>query len=128
VRFATRLKPRRVLREAIVPMVNLVFLLLIFFLLTATASPAPPFDLRLPEGGAVLDAGGTTALFVGPDGALAYGGSRGNAIFATIRARQMRGPLEIRADGEVPAAEIATLLARLAQAGIRETRLVLVRP
>jgi biopolymer transport protein ExbD len=128
VRFDSRFASARPLREAVVPMINLVFLLLIFFLLAATAAPTPPFDVNLPEGAAGLDAGGTTPLYVVLGGDLAYGDARGDAVFETIRAREIRGPLEIRADGGVPAAEIAGLLARLARIGVPETRLVLEGP
>lgn len=109
-------------------MVNVVFLLLVFFLLTATVAPPPPFPVELPEGPAVADAGGADVLFVGADGALALGALRGDAVFAALRARGRGKALELRADASVPAAEIARLLARLAEAGIAGTRLVMVRP
>ncbi len=128
MRFAPRFAGPRPVREAILPMINLVFLLLIFFLLAATAAPTPPFDLHLPDGAAGLDAGGTTPLYVGPSSELTYGVAKGDDVFAAIHAREISGPLEMRADGGVPAADVAALLARLAKVGVLETRLVLEAP
>ena len=41
--------PRRPF-EAMVPLINIVFLLLIFFLLAGTIAPQSPVDVTLPEG------------------------------------------------------------------------------
>ena len=46
MRFAS--PPRRSPPESVVPMINVVFLLLIFFLISAQISPPDPFETRLP--------------------------------------------------------------------------------
>lgn len=117
--------PRRRMGEPILPMINVVFLLLIFFLMTATLAPPAPFELDLPEGTGPVEPGGDTALYVGPDGTLAYGAARGAAVFAALAALPPGGALEIRADAGTEAARIAALLPRLSEAGISQTRLVL---
>ncbi len=127
MRFApTSPKPRP--REAIVPMINVVFLLLIFFLMTASIGARPPFDLALPEGTGDAQADAPDVLFIAADGTLAFGAARGEAAVDAIAAMAGDGGvLDIRADRSVPAAVLAGLLPRLAEIGIAETRLVTVR-
>ena len=48
--FAPR-RPARPARENIVPMINVVFLLLVFFVMTAQIAPPDPFDIAPPEAG-----------------------------------------------------------------------------
>ncbi len=127
MRFGAVQRPRQA-REAIVPMINVVFLLLIFFLMTATVALPPPFVMQLPEGVAPEEAGGPAVLFVGPDGTLAFGAARGEAVFAAIGDEALDAPLEIRADADLPAPDLAGILARLGETGTGETLLVLVRP
>ncbi|MEM6824382.1 MAG: biopolymer transporter ExbD [Pseudomonadota bacterium] len=115
-------------REAILPMISIVFLLLMFFLMSASFVTPPPFDVRLPEGVAAEDAGSGAALYVARDGTLVLGDATGEAVFDAIMARGPATPLELRADANLPAAEIASLLSRLTELGVGETRLVLERP
>lgn len=111
-------------RENVVPMINVVFLLLIFFLMTAVIAPPEPFGVALPRAaGGDTPAPGAT-LFVGPDGALAYGQARGAAVFDALAGHD--GVLEIRADAALPAEELARLLPRLASAGVADIALVTV--
>lgn len=120
-----RPRPRR-RAEPVLAMINVVFLLLIFFLITARIAPAPPIDVAPPAVGAAADAaGGEDVLFVGADGRLAYGAARGEAVFAVL-AEGAGAPLALRADGALPAAEVARLVARLAAIGRGEVRLEVV--
>jgi biopolymer transport protein ExbD len=118
--------PRRP-RESIVPMINIVFLLLIFFMLTATIAPPDPFDLVLPETEA--DSGAATppqmlVLAVGLDGALAHGGAEGDAALAALGAAFRPGDVvALRADAGLDGAVFARLLADLAALGMTEVRL-----
>ncbi len=116
-------RPQRRRREGIVPMINVVFLLLVFFLMTAEMGVAPPFGLALPVSEASRSAEGRTALFVAADGRLSYGGESGEAALAAL-ARGAAAPLEIRADAALPARELARLLGRLAGVGVTSARLV----
>ncbi|MHA6324358.1 ExbD/TolR family protein [Roseivivax sp. CAU 1753] len=114
-----RLVPRRrrTARETVVPMINVVFLLLVFFLLTAQIAPAPPFDLTLPEASAEAAERSTGPLYVAADGRLALGDLRGAAALA---AAAMAGAVHLEADAALPARDLARLLARLADAGATE--------
>ncbi|PQO21812.1 biopolymer transporter ExbD [Rhodobacteraceae bacterium WD3A24] len=118
---------RRGVRENTVPMINIVFLLLIFFLMTAQIAPPEPLDVTPPE---TADADAPpdpdTALFVDAGGALSYDGRRGEDALARIAARDAGAPLSIRADADLPGAELAALLRRLAGRGVARVSLITV--
>ena len=116
------LRPRRPARgENIVPMINVVFLLLIFFLMSAQIAPRDPFDIVLPDSESGRDTPAEDTLFVSRQGALAFAGATGQAALRAIAARAQDEPLTIRADAGVPAATIAALLPQLAEAGVTQT-------
>ncbi|MEM9344517.1 MAG: biopolymer transporter ExbD [Pseudomonadota bacterium] len=111
-------------REAIVPMINVAFLLLIFFLMTAVIATPPPVDLRLPSAVGPGAKTGRAALFVGADGGLAFQEATGRA--ALIAAARSGVALDLRVDATLPATELARVLAALREVGVTETRLVTV--
>lgn len=119
--------PRRAPTEAVVPMINVVFLLLIFFLMTATIAPPEPIEVVLPSAGgdeAPLSPG---ALLIGADGTLAWGELRGTeALDAAVEVASSDGarPLLIRADHRLDAARLAQLLGELHRRGIENAALV----
>lgn len=123
--FAPPNRPRAP-RESVVPMINVVFLLLIFFLMTAEIAPPPPLEVAPPAAEAPPGAGGEAALHVGADGRLAYRDARDEAVWTALAAREGEGPLPLRADAGLPAAELAALLGRLAAAGVAEVDLAVV--
>ena len=115
--------------EAIVPMINVVFLLLIFFLMTATIAPPDPLDVVPPEAGADPADPTERVLHLGAEGAMAYGADRGEAALAAAIAGGAAGQgagLTIRADGRLEGAVLARLLTRLAAAGVGDVQLVTV--
>ena len=133
--------PRRTPPESIVPMINVVFLLLIFFLMTARITPPAPFEVTPPEAadeGAPAE--GEFTLYLGPDEGLAFGAAQGTeAALAALRAAREvyceaggcsdadpPPPVILRADAAVPGARLAALMPRIAQAGFAEIQLVTV--
>ena len=118
--FAPR-PPIRSQRENIVPMINVVFLLLIFFLMTAQIAPPVPFDVTPPGSDATDAADGPATLHIATDGMLFFNGAEGDAIFAILPANTR---LLIRADAGLEAVELARLLPRLAAAGITDMALI----
>jgi len=121
---------RRAGDQNIVPMINIVFLLLIFFMLGATIAPPDPFALTLPEAeGGVADAGPRTlVLAMGPAGELAHAGVEGAAAVATLVAEYQPGDrVALRVDAALEGAVFAQVLADLAAAGIADVTLA-VRP
>lgn len=102
--------PRKPAREHIVPMINVVFLLLIFFLLTAQIAPPDPFEITLPKGqGSPEEA--PPALYLSSEGEIAFAESRGDAAIQAALATD--GPLTLRADASAQASTLAQILQRL---------------
>ena len=133
--------PRRKPPESIVPMINVVFLLLIFFLMTAQIAPPEPFEITPPDvTGDGTPAEGEFTLYLGPDGTLAYGETFGEEAALTaleaakdsycVAAGCSDGvappPLILRADARVPGARLARLMPLIAQAGFPAIQLVTV--
>lgn len=116
---------RRQRGESIVPMINVVFLLLIFFLMSARIAPPDPFETAPPAARGGVPVEGDT-LHVSAEGALAYGAARGDAVFQALAERGRETPLAIRADAGLEAATLARLAGRLAAAGQDRLRLVTV--
>lgn len=109
---------RRRPAENIVPMINVVFLLLIFFLMTAQIAPPEPFEIVPPVSDSDTPSDIGSVLYVASDGTLDLDGARGEAVFEALSARDPDEPLLIRADERVKAAVLAGLLPRLAELGI----------
>jgi len=133
--------PRRHPPQSIVPMINVVFLLLIFFLMTAQIAPPDPIEVQPPsvsQPGGVAE--GEFTLYLGADGALAFRDVTGDeAAIAALQAAKDAycasggcsdnvppPPVILRADAELPGATLARLMPRLAQAGFADIQLVTV--
>ena len=116
-------RPRRASREPVVPMINVVFLLLIFFLMTAQIVPPAPFDLTLPDASGDEDTG-QTALYISAGGEIAFETARGDAALALAAALPRDTPLRLYADATLPAATLAQVLARLASLGATRVEIV----
>lgn len=107
--------------EPVLPMINVVFLLLIFFLLSSQIAPRAPFAVTPPR----LETGEASApeavLFMAADGRLHFSGTQdqdSDALAAVAAQAAELGTLTLRADAEVPARAVAALIARLRDAGI----------
>lgn len=112
---------RRRPAEPIVPMINVVFLLLIFFLMSARIDPPAPFDVTLPDSASGAPAAPADTLYMDADGRLAFNAARGAAVAAALADRATPGaPLQIRADAGLEAAALARLLPDLAARGIAD--------
>lgn len=120
--------PRRRAAENIVPMINVVFLLLIFFLMTSQIAPPEPIEVSPPTAELEAPRDAELTLYIGADGEVAYRDERGDAAIAAVAARADAGALSIRADAAVEASEVAALLPRLAEAGFASVTLVTAAP
>jgi len=132
--------PRRRPDATILPMINVVFLLLIFFLISARLVPPEPFAVTPPEGRAAQEVAGEAegdfTLHLSATGEAGYRADRGDAALAALTAaredhcRQVdctaRPPrLLLRGDASLPASRLAALLPRLSGLGFAEVALVL---
>jgi biopolymer transport protein ExbD len=106
-------------------MINVVFLLLIFFLMAAQIAPPEPFDATLPEAEPETPDEAPSALYIAADGAMAFGDLTGEAALdAAIAA----GPLTLRADARADASIVAEILTRLSANGAQSLTLVTGEP
>lgn len=115
---------RREPRESIVPMINVVFLLLIFFLMTAQIAPPEPFEVSLPESAAEAPSEAGHTLHLSGEGELAYQDLRDEEALAALSGLGEAETLKLRADRSVPAQQVAILLGRLAGLGISRVELI----
>ncbi len=118
-------------------MINVVFLLLIFFLIAARLTPPEAFAVTPPRAPGT-EAVGDFTLLMAPDGALAFGALRGRtaALTALSAARDVvcrnrdcdaQPPsLTLRADAAAPAKALAALLPDLSAMGFARIDLATV--
>lgn len=132
--------PRRAPEASLLPMINVVFLLLIFFLIAARMTPPEPFAVTPPEAAAreAAEADGLFTLYLGADGQPAFRDMLGDAVMPALVAARMAycaeqdcgavpPRLTLRADADVPAVRLAALLPQVRAAGFGTLDLV-VRP
>ncbi|MEO1494182.1 MAG: biopolymer transporter ExbD [Pseudomonadota bacterium] len=117
--------------ESIVPMINVVFLLMIFFLMTATVAPPAPFEVAPPMSDVDQPGEAGRTLFVDASGVLAWSEHRGDAVYGALAGaglgRSAEQPLLIRADRTVAGSVIGRVIARLARGGITHAHLIVAR-
>lgn len=116
--------PRKPKAESIIPMINVVFLLLIFFLLTAQIAPQEPFEITPPDSSSDIAAQERGVLYISASGELAYDEARGEDVWALIAQRDSDAALEIRADSQMPAHLLAAVLKQLRQTSESGAQLV----
>jgi biopolymer transport protein ExbD len=129
---------RREQTESIVPMINVVFLLLIFFLMTSEIAQPEPFPVAPPAAASEEQADGIFTLFVNPKGEIAYQSITGEeAALASLKLEleqyciegrcsedTLLPPVLLRADANAPANIIARLMPKLGEIGFKETHLI----
>ncbi|TQS71498.1 biopolymer transporter ExbD [Rhodobacteraceae bacterium] len=133
--------PKRTSNASLLPMINVVFLLLIFFLISAKLAPPEPFPTEPPKSVAEAEADGEFTVHLGAQGQLGFradvvepDGDTAALIEALQSARTefcasadcgaTAPKLMLRADQHVPAQRLAALLPKLGQAGFARVELV----
>ena len=131
------LRPRR--REDpelnLVPMIDVVLVLLIFFMIATSLRHESPLDIRLPEtaGPAAPNAIAQLEVSIAADGRYAVNGqvlehhdpaALQAALSAATNGRIL--PLTLSADGRTPHQAVATVLDVAGQLGIRQFRIATV--
>ncbi|GAB4229583.1 MAG: hypothetical protein Kow0032_10850 [Methyloligellaceae bacterium] len=124
-----RARARREQGEAIIPMINVIFLLLIFLMLAGRPGVVDPFELDPAEAARTeekRDAG--HVLFISADFDLAYAKARGrDAVLAAIArafSEGQRRPLQIKADAAVDTIRLLEFLRSLEAQGVRKVLLL----
>jgi biopolymer transport protein ExbD len=133
--FQTPQRPAK--PESIVPMINVVFLLLIFFLMTAQIAPPEPFEVTAPEAEAAADPKGEITLYLSAAGVAQYQDHKDEAAFAVLQAEfgsemiigatgqpSIKRQLVLRADSKAKGARLAKVMSDLRRAGFASVELV----
>jgi biopolymer transport protein ExbD len=122
--------PRRTTNaeDNILPLINVVFLLLIFFMVSGTLIQEPPFAVTPPntQHAAPLDSQ-AEYLAIGADGRLAWIGEAIEPadLAERLSQRQQPGaPLQVRADRRLEARVLTGLLAELRAGGVAQIQLL----
>lgn len=117
--------PRKPRTESIVPMINVVFLLLIFFLMTSNLVEPEPFEVAPPRSASDIEPQAERMLYVDKTGRISFDGAEGNAALAALAGvSETDSVIQIRADADLEAQKLARLLGELAQAGMIRVELV----
>lgn len=105
--------------EQILPMINVVFLLLIFFLLSSQIAPRAPFPVVPPRVDSTGKAEPGATLFMAADGRLHFEGPTGAEAMTALAAKAGSiGTLTLRADAEASGHAVAALITKLRTAGV----------
>lgn len=116
---------RRKTGEPILPMINVVFLLLIFFLLSSQIAPRAPFPVVPPQVDTDSGADPGATLFLSADGRLFFEGLEGDAALLRLSSGiEKNTAVILRADAAVSAQKVAALISRLRAAGAESVVLV----
>lgn len=109
--------------EPFVPMINVVFLLLIFFLMTAQIAPPPPFETEPPSAISDLAPSSQIVLHISPEGVFGFADQAGDDALAAALDAAADQPLRLKADGRMAGAVFAKTLSRLSGAGVTSVEL-----
>jgi len=105
-------RPLRRAGESVVPMINVAFLLLIFFLMVAVVAPPDPFQVDLPSGAGETGETSTVVILVGRDGQVVYNGIEGDTFLEAVDGKSVL----LRADAALSGANLNALLKQLIDA------------
>lgn len=115
----------------LVPMINVVFLLLIFFLMTARLG-APPMEIEAAVAPDALARVPADTLYLAREGAVFFNAMSGDAAVWPALAAWASGcegcALDLLADRNADAAGVVAILAELARIGIEDVSIVTQAP
>jgi len=116
--------------DAVMPLINIVFLLLIFFMIAGKLASPDPFEISPPSSSSgVNDEASALILLVGPDGELALDGEvlteaeLEKALAGRLRDKP-EAVLRLKADGGSKATEIIRVMEIVRDAGAGELNLL----
>ncbi len=118
---------RSVQDDRILPLINVVFLLLVFFMLAGRLAVSDPFPVQPPASiSAASERAGDVVVHVASDGALAVNGVTVglNDLAAMIPSRPQGNPVRVKADAQAEALAVVRVLDQLRAAGIVRVNLV----
>ena len=119
---------------AVLPLVNVVFLLLAFFIIAGQLTRLPPFEVNPPAVAAdPVDTAPQVTIHIARDGRLAIdsrviGRVRLEQRLAEMVGREVSPRIKIVADGRIDANTVITLLTRMRAAGVETAELTTRQP
>lgn len=123
----------RTSEENVLPLINIVFLLLIFFMIAGALSATQPFALDPPTvTEAAADEPPRDGVAIAADGRLAFAGEAvdiGELAERAVEWRDQADPdaaLSVQADAAAPSEYLLEVVDRLREAGIARIRLIAV--
>lgn len=129
MRFATRYR-RRTSEDSLLPLINIVFLLLIFFMVAGRLASSDPFEVEAPESiSEGLPQPEIPNLLLGRDGSLALNGEiiardELGQHLAPLLDLERQATLRLRADGRADTPEVVALMEDLRSHGIERLQLI----
>lgn len=117
--------------DRILPLINIVFLLLIFFMLAGRLDAADPFEVTPPTSVSTAESGDEEVIvLIGPTGQLAVNGTEMSEADAMARldsiAKSGTTLVKLKADNGAPATRLVEIMSQLREAGIEKVRLLTV--
>ena len=114
-------------KENIVPMINIVFLLLIFFLITSSLVPRPSEIIERPFGSSDSNVQDPSYFFITSNSEIMYRGQSGEIAWNLIKESNVN-ILTIEADRNLPATKFISFLNRLSDISIPHLEMVVSDP
>ncbi|UKV12720.1 biopolymer transporter ExbD [Thalassospiraceae bacterium SW-3-3] len=114
-------------QEPMLPLINIVFLLLIFFMIAGSLQKLGPFDVDPPASStAESQPEDTIVLWFGKNAEIGIDDRQGKIadLAALLPADYAGRPVEIRADRTTEGARVVALLKRLQELGIEKVQLM----
>lgn len=119
--------PKRTSGESIVPMINVVFLLLIFFLMTSEIKPPEPFEITLPSADGLDVPQAEVTLHISKEASVRFEDFEGDTAWARLGGRlEPKATVKLQIDAELPATDLARVLRRLATFNAASVEIVAV--
>lgn len=125
-------RSRRTSEDNVLPLINIVFLLLIFFMIAGALSTTTPFDLRPARVQAAPDvpAPASSGIAIAGDGRIAFGGDTIGLDALPARLERWQAereddkPLVVRADAQAGSERLLAVIDALREAGVGRVRLL----
>jgi len=107
-------------------MINVVFLLLVFFMVAGSVESPKPFPVLPPESSQQRESLASRVLYVGLDGALALDGEAmtDGSLAGALAAVEGESPLALQADAGITFSRLREVIDALRAAGVVEVELL----
>jgi biopolymer transport protein ExbD len=126
--MARRIPSQRRRADPTITLINVVFLMLMFFLVAGTVAPQPPGDLRLVQLAQADPVLPPDVLGLTADGAVIWLDGAGDPVaYVAALPPEARGIARIMPDRDAPAPALIDLARTLRAAGASEVRIVTER-